>query len=58
MKIDEFESLKQELIDNGEISQLEFGNCLQLNKIFVRNGVYALSSKKIESLIRIAEMQR
>lgn len=32
--------------------------CLQSNQIYVKPGVYALSSKKLESLIKIAELQK
>lgn len=36
----------------------ELNFCKQENTIYVKPGVYALSSRKLESLIRIAEMQR
>lgn len=58
MKTNEFEKLKQQLLDNGIIEENRFRNCIQDNTIFVQEGVYALSSRKIEGLIRIAEMQR
>lgn len=58
MKTSEFEKLKKQLIDDGTIEEVRFSNCLQGNTIFVQEGIYALSSRKIESLIRIAEMQR
>ena len=58
MKLKEFELLKQSLIDDGKIDKVEFGNCVQGDTVFVRDGVFALSSKKIESLLRIAEMQK
>ena len=58
MKMDEFNALKQELLDSGTIQQKKFGDCIQGDKIFVREGIYALSQRKIESLIKIAEAQR
>lgn len=58
MKMDEFNALKQELLDSGKIRQREFGDCVQGDQIFVREGIYALSQRKIDSLIRIAEAQR
>ena len=50
MKIEEFELLKQSLIDDGKIDRIEFGYCVQRDTIFVKDGVFALSAKKIESL--------
>lgn len=58
MRIHEFENLKISLIEEGKIDEMRFGNCIQKDTIFVREGVYALSSKKIEALLRIAEMQK
>lgn len=58
MKMAEFNALKQELLDSGKIRQREFGDCVQGDQIFVREGIYALSQRKIDSLIRIAEAQR
>jgi hypothetical protein len=58
MKLSEFNELKLSLINEGKINQVEVGNCIQGDTIFVKDGVYALSSKKIESLLRIAEMQK
>ncbi len=58
MKLDEFNLLKESLIEERSIEQIEIGNCIQANTIFVKDGVYALSSKKIEALLRIAEMQK
>lgn len=58
MKMDEFNALKQELLDSGKIRQREFGDCVQGDQIFVREGIYALSQRKIDSLIKIAEAQR
>ena len=58
MRTTEFEELKQLLVDKGDINEIRFKNCIQKNTIFVRDGVYALSSKKLNSLIRIAEMQK
>ena len=58
MKLNAFNNLKQSLIEEGKIDTIEFGNCVQEDTVFVRDGVYALSSKKIESLLRIAEMQK
>ena len=58
MKLDEFNLLKQSLIEERTIEQIEVGNCVQAETIFVKDGVYALSSKKIEALLRIAEMQK
>ena len=58
MKLDEFNLLKQSLIEERAIEQVEIGHCVQAETIFVKDGVYALSSKKIEALLRIAEMQK
>ena len=58
MKLDEFNLLKESLIEERSIEQIEVGNCIQADTIFVKDGVYALSSKKIEALLRIAEMQK
>lgn len=35
-----------------------FNNCQQENTIYVKPGVYALSSKKLAGLVRIAELQK
>lgn len=58
MKLDEFNLLKDSLIEERSIEQIEVGKCVQADTIFVKEGVYALSSKKIEALLRIAEMQK
>lgn len=58
MKLDEFNLLKESLIEERSIEQIEVGQCVQADTIFVKEGVYALSSKKIEALLRIAEMQK
>lgn len=58
MKMYEFEQLKQSLLDSGSISQIETHSCIQADTIFVQNGVFAMSQKKIETLQRIAEMQK
>lgn len=58
MKLDEFNLLKESLIEERSIEQIEVGQCVQAGTIFVKEGVYALSSKKIEALLRIAEMQK
>ena len=58
MKLDEFNLLKESLIEERSIEQIEVGKCVQADTIFVKEGVYALSSKKIEALLRIAEMQK
>lgn len=58
MKINEFEILKQQLLDDGIITQKKFGDCVQGDTIFVRQGVYALSNRKLESLKRIAQVQK
>lgn len=58
MKLKEFNQLKMSLINDGIINQVQVGNCIQEDTIFVKEGVYALSAKKIESLLRIAEMQK
>ena len=58
MKLDEFNLLKESLIEKKQIEQIEVGCCVQADTIFVKDGVYALSSKKIEALLRIAEMQK
>ncbi len=46
------------LIEKGDIKEFSFKNNIQENIIFVRDGIYTISAKKVESLIRIAEMQR
>lgn len=58
MKLDKFEEVKQSLIDSGTIDQFRIKNCYQGNTIFVREGVYALSQRKIQSLIKIAYAQK
>lgn len=58
IKLKEFEQLKENLINDGTIQEVRFNQCIQGNKIFVQNGVFALSQKKIDALIRIAEMQK
>ena len=58
IKLKEFEQLKENLINDGTIQEVGFNQCIQGNKIFVQNGVFALSQKKIDALIRIAEMQK
>ena len=58
MKLDEFNSLKQHLIYAGVIEQKRFQNCVQNSKIFVRQGIYALSQRKIQSLVKIAFIQK
>ena len=58
MKVKEFELLKQQLLDSGTITQKQFGNCVQGDVIFVRQSEYPLSLRKLESLKRIAEVQK
>ena len=58
MKVKEFELLKQQLLDSGTITQKQFGNCVQGDVIFVRQSEYPLSQRKLESLKRIAEVQK
>lgn len=58
MKLDNFEQIKQYLIDSGKVQQHRLENHYQRNSIFVRQGVYALSQKKIQSLIKIAYAQK
>lgn len=58
MKLDEFNSIKQHLISSGKIEQRRFQNCVQNQKIFVRQGIYAFSQRKIQSLIKIAFIQK
>ena len=58
MKLNEFEKIKDQLISSGEIDEYKLNNCLQGNKIFVRQGIYAMSQKKIQSLIKIACVQK
>lgn len=58
MKLDKFQQIKQILVDSGQIDEIRLHNCYQGNKIFVRQGVYALSQRKIESLIKIAYAQK
>lgn len=58
MKLNEFNSLKQHLISTGKIEQRKFQNCVQGQQIFVREGIYPLSQRKIQSLIRIAFIQK
>ena len=36
----------------------ELNFCKQENTIYVKPGIYALSSRKLESLIKIAELQK
>ena len=46
-------------MDNNSLLEITFNNnCVQKNTIYVKPGAYALSSKKIESLIKIAELQK
>lgn len=58
MKLDNFEAVKQSLIESGAVDQFRINNCYQGNTIFVRQGVYALSQRKIQSLIKIAYAQK
>ena len=58
MKLDDFEQVKQSLIDQGKVSEHKLKNHYQGNKIFVREGIYALSQRKIQSLIKIAYAQK
>lgn len=58
MKMREFENLKLQLLESGDIEQIENRKCIQADTIFVQNGVFAMSQKKLEALQRIAEMQR
>lgn len=46
-----------ELIDSLRVVEFE-NKCIQLDTIYVKPGVYALSSRKIESLVKIAQMQK
>lgn len=51
------------MIHNGEVLEVveveEFLNtCRQENTIYVKPGIYALSSRKLEGLIKIAELQK
>lgn len=57
-KLKEFEELRNKLLEEGAIERVEFGNCIQENTIFVKEGIYALSSRKLESLKNIAKMQK
>lgn len=46
-------------MDDNSLLEINFNNnCVQKNTIYVKPGTYALSSKKIESLIKIAELQK
>lgn len=46
-------------IINDDLYSINFDNkCTQNNTIYVKPGVYALSSRKLESLVRIAELQK
>lgn len=48
-----------DVVINNEMHVEEFFNpCIQENVIYVKPGTYALSSSKIDSLIRIAEIQK
>ena len=59
MNPSEFQELKKSLINEGKIKQRYVqNNCVQGSNIFVRQGIYPMSQKKIESLIRIAQVQR
>lgn len=58
MKLDDFEQIKQSLIDQGKVSEHKLKNHYQENKIFVREGIYALSQRKIQSLVKIAYAQK
>lgn len=58
MKLNEFEKIKNQLISSGKVDEYRLDNCLQGNKIFVRQGIYAMSQKKIQSLIKIAYVQK
>lgn len=45
-------------IDNN-LYKVNFNNkCIQGNTVYVKPGVYALSKRKLQSLIRIAELQK
>lgn len=44
--------------ENSLFVQEYFNNCKQENTIYVKPGVYALSSKKLDGLVRIAELQK
>ena len=57
MKLDEFNLLKKSLIESRHIEQIEVGKCVQADTIFVKNGVYALSSKKIEIIVTPPNIQ-
>ena len=46
MKFNEFESLKKSLIEEGKISEIGFGNCIQGDMVFVKDGVYASKEEK------------
>lgn len=48
---------KYEFVETKEYLHDVFDN-LNTNKIYVKPGVYALSSKKLESLIKLAEIQK
>ena len=46
-------------IINDDLYSINFDNkCTQNNTIYVKPGVYALSSRKLESLVKIAELQK
>ena len=46
-------------MNSSSLLEINFNNnCVQKNTIYVKPGTYALSSKKIESLIKIAELQK
>ena len=47
---------KQKTLKSTQLPKLNY--CEQGNKIFVKPGVYALSSRKLEGLIRIANLQK
>lgn len=47
----------EEILDSIEIKEFK-NQCIQKDTIYVKSPVYALSSKKLESLMRIAELQK
>ncbi len=50
--------MRHEFSDDNVNALEYFDQCVQGNTIYVRPGYYALSSKKLESLIKIAELQK
>jgi hypothetical protein len=49
----------KDIVNNDNMTVFEFANqAVQGNKVYVKPGIYAMSNRKIESLIRIAQVQK